>query len=71
MLSGLDRVAQLTPGTGFFDVTATAEKKWGGDMDAFIRAELGWHPTDSIEAFGFAQADTHGLEAGVGLRGRF
>ncbi len=71
MRSGLDRVAQLVPGTGFLDVTAGVAKPWQGSLDAFVRAEAGWHPTDNLSAFAFAQADLQGAKAGIGARVTF
>lgn len=68
MKAGLERAASLVPGSGYFEVSAVAAKPWGGALDAFVRAELGWHPTDSLTAFGFAQADLQGAQAGVGAR---
>lgn len=71
VLAGLDRVAKLVPGSGFLDVTAVAEKPWGGALDAFVRAELGWHPADNLTAFAFAQAGLQDAQAGIGARVAF
>lgn len=67
----MDRAKLLPIGTGSFDVTAGLSNPWGGQLDAFVRAELGWHPTDSLAAFAFAQADRVGVQAGIGARVTF
>lgn len=69
--AGLDSASKLVPGHGEFDLTAGVAKDWGGGMDAFVRAELQWHPTDNLDAFAFAQADGQGASAGLGARVRF
>jgi len=66
--SGLDRAHQLLPDTGFAEVTAGVNHPWQGGLGAFVRGELGWHPTDNLDAFAFAQADLVGVQAGVGAR---
>ncbi len=47
------------------------DERFGGGLNAFVRTELGWHPTDSITGFAFAQADLDGVSAGIGLKGTF
>ncbi len=71
MRSGLERVGRLAPGSGFAEVTAGVVAPWSGALDAYVRAELGWHPTESLSAFAFAQAGLQGAQAGVGGRLRF
>ena len=68
VLAGLDRAEKLLPGAGYFEVTAAAAKPWAGGLEAFVRAELGWHPTDNLAAFAFAQADLQGVQGGIGAR---
>lgn len=68
VLAGLDRAAKLLPGAGYFEVAGVARMPWGGALDAFVRAEVGWHPTDSLTAFAFAQADLQRVQAGIGAR---
>lgn len=41
---------------------------WGGELDATIRAELGWHPRDGLMAFAFAEAGIHEVQAGLGVK---
>lgn len=66
--AGLDR-AQLLP-VGKFEATVSAgvNHPFSGGLGAFVRGEVDWHPRESLTAFGFAQADTDGLTAGVGMR---
>lgn len=64
-------MSKLVPGTGFAELTAGVDKPWAGDLNAFVRGELGWHPKDNLEAFAFGQADLHGAQAGIGARVSF
>ena len=66
--SGLERAKLLPVGAGYAELTAGLANPWGGDLNAYVRAELGWHPTDTLTAFGFAQADRAGVQAGIGAR---
>ena len=69
--SGLDRARLLPVGTGYAELTAGLAQSWGGGLDAYVRGELGWHPADGLTAFGFAQADRVGVQAGLGARINF
>lgn len=71
MLAGLDRAGLLPTGTGYAELTAGVAKPWQGDLDAYVRGELGWHPTDSLSAFAFAEGGLRGVQAGVGARVTF
>lgn len=66
--SGLERASLLPTGTGFASVEAIARMPWGGELDATIRAELGWHPRDGLMAFAFAEAGIHEVQAGLGVK---
>ncbi len=68
MLSGLDRVQQLTAGTGFVNLDAGVIAPFNGQLDAFARGEVGFHPTDSTSIFGFAEATLKQVQAGIGAR---
>lgn len=69
--SGLDRVATLKPGAGFFDVIAGVSKPWDDELKAFVEADVGVKVARNVDLFGFAKADTRGASAGVGARGTF
>lgn len=71
VLSGLDKVGMLAPGRGFAEITAGVAKPWQGELDAYVRAELGFRPRDWLDLFGFGQADLRGVQAGAGARLRF
>ncbi len=68
MLSGLDRVGLLVPGSGFAQVTAGVSKGWQSGLDAFVRGEVGFKPRENVDLFGFGQANLQGAQAGVGAR---
>ncbi len=53
------------------EVSAGVSKAWSGGLDAFLRAELGWRPADTLSVFAFAEADRIGLQAGLGARVTF
>lgn len=65
MRAGLERAAKLVPGTGFLEVTAGVAKPWQGGLDAFVRAELEWRPTERLTTGAFAQAGLEGVAAGI------
>ncbi len=67
----MNQASLLPVGTGSFDLTAGISDSFGGGLDAFVRGELGWHPTDRLTGFAFAQADRVGVQAGLGIRGTF
>lgn len=67
--AGLDRVAKLIPGSGYLELTAGVDKPWDAALNAYVRTEIGWKPHESVDLFGFAQADTQsGAQAGIGAR---
>lgn len=69
--AGLDQAKLLPTGHGYASIDAGVNHLWTGDTSAFMRLEAGWHPTDSLTAFGYAQADLQGVQAGVGARVTF
>lgn len=66
--AGLDRAASLVPGSGYAELTAGVVKPWESGLNAFVRAEIGWHPAENVSLFAFGEADVHGAQAGVGSR---
>lgn len=71
VLTGLDRVAALMPHTGFAELTAGVLAPFGSRPDAFARAEVGFHPSEAISLFGFAEAKLRQFTAGIGGRMTF
>lgn len=70
--AGLLSVDALTPGHGFFDVTAGARGTLDA-VEAFARGEVGWRFAPQGSAFAFGEATlSHDLgaqwQAGVGAR---
>lgn len=52
----MDKVAALTPGSGFLNLAAGA-RGTGSAWTAFARGEVGWHLAPSASLFAFAEAD--------------
>ncbi len=64
----MDRVESTKVGTGFAELTAGVNNSWDHGFNAFVRGEVGWHPAQNVDLFGFGQADMGGASAGVGAR---
>ncbi len=58
----------MVPGSGFANLTAGVSNAWGGSLNAFVEAEVGFKPRENVDLFGFAKADRLGSSAGVGAR---
>ncbi len=66
--AGLDRVDALVPGHGFANLTAGVNQQWGGQLGAFVEAEVGFKPRENVDLFAFGKADLAGASAGLGAR---
>ncbi len=69
--SGLDRVQELIKGGGFAELTAGVVKPYDGELDGFVRGEVGYKPTDTTSFFGFVEATLKQAQAGLGFRKDF
>lgn len=64
-------MSALTPGHGFFNVTAGVNDAFGGGLGAFVEGEVGWKPRENVDLFAFGKATLVGVQAGVGARVTF
>ena len=70
--AGLDAVERLKPGSGYAELLAGARGGPAAGLEAFARAEAGWHLAPNAAAFAFGEAKLNSAgpawQAGVGAR---